>query len=440
MILIVRSTNSISSMQPAQPAEESSVGSAGQPAINSPSAFWVILASLVVTMCTAVVLIWRGLQAPPALDRILVLAREKQFDRAQELMTRYLRAHPDDGHAHLLMAQFAMDRPDPQPREALEHLALIPGGTALERAIILFSKGKAYYQEKRYDLAEACWKQALDLDMTVPEAGWALLDLLDFEGRTAEAHQLALRLYQVEPNSQDRVRLLLELIRMDIDKAAPGSQVQVFEPVVRQVPGHIPLAITVGLALIHDSRSEEGLTFLNSALHRFPESADAWDAWLTGLDDAFRPDQLMEEFARLPKALAGDPRFSKHEGAAAQSARDHSKAVAAYRRALAFEPFNGVVLYRFRMALRAAGSSAEHDAVNERLTTYQTAFKQIRGVYEEARSTRALGLQPHNTLYQHLAELREQLGRFDEAREWHRLVLRNTPDDAVSLAALERLK
>jgi tetratricopeptide (TPR) repeat protein len=433
-------TGGIASVQTAQVAEESTAGSAKQPKRRSRSAVWLIATVLLATVCATGALVWRGLQAPPTLGEIVSLAQGKNFDRAQELMVRYLRANPEDGHAHLLMAQFAMDRPAPQPRRALEHLALIQGGTASERAIVHFSKGKAHYQEKRYDLAEACWKHALDLDRTVPEAGWALLDLLDFEGRTAEAHELALRMYGVEPDPRDRIRLLLELIRIDIDRAAPASQFQVFEPVARLVPDHLPLAISVGLAFIRDSRPEEGLAFLREALRRHPDSAEAWDAWLTGLDDAFRPDELMEEFARLPRALAADPRFAKHEGAAAQSVRDHLKAVAAYRRAIAFEPFNGVVLYRFRMALRAAGSTAEHDTVNERLTAYQTAFKQIRGVYEEARSTPTLGLQPHKELYHRLALLREQLGRFDEARAWHHLVLRDTPDDPVSLAGLERLK
>jgi hypothetical protein len=34
----------------------------------------------------------------------------------------------------------------------------------------------------------------------------------------------------------------------------------------------------------------------------------------------------------------------------------------------------------------------------------------------------------------------DQTGRFDEARAWHRLVLRDVPIDAPSLAALARLK
>ena len=70
------------------------------------------------------------------------------------------------------MAQFAMDRPDPHPEQALNHLDRIHGGTARENAVIRFCRGKAHYQQKRYDLAEVCWKQALEIDALVPEAGW----------------------------------------------------------------------------------------------------------------------------------------------------------------------------------------------------------------------------------------------------------------------------
>src|SRR5205085_871105 len=106
----------------------------------------------------------------------------------------------------------------------------------------------------------------------------------------------------------------------------------------------------------------------------------------------------------------------------------------------AFEPFNGVVLYRLRMALRAAGENTESDRIGRSLSVYQTAFKQLRPAYSEALSIRTLGLEPHPGLYHRLADLREKLGRFDEARAWHRLVLRDSPDDAPSLAGLERLK
>src|SRR5262249_36844577 len=63
-----------------------------------------------------------------------------------------------------------------------------------------------------------------------------------------------------------------------------------------------------------------------------------------------------------------------------------------------------------------------------------------RGLYYEVLGIKTLGLRPHPEIYQRLADLREKMGRFDEARAWHRLVLRDQPDNALSLAELGRLK
>jgi tetratricopeptide (TPR) repeat protein len=400
----------------------------------------ILLAALAVLVGAGALVAWRVFQVPPDLAAICALAREGRFDRAQELTTGYLRAFPGDDRAHLLMAQLAMDRPDAQPQLALDHLGRIRTSTPREAAVVRFSVGKAHYQQRRYDLAETCWKAALELDPTVPEAGWALLDLLDFQARVEEAHRLGMRLFEVEPDPRDRVRFLLEMSRLDIERVAPGSVVQVFEPVWRQHPTDLPLARAVGLALVHNSQSAEGIAVLRDALRRHPDSAEAWDGWLTGLDASHQPDQLRREFARLPQSLAADPRFAKHEGAVAHGDRDWPRAVNAYRRAFAFEPFNGVVLYRLRMALRAAGETAELHRADRLLAAYRNASEQMRPVYLEASAIKTLGLEPRTELYHRLAGLREQMGRLDEARAWHRLVLRAVPEDAPSLAALARLQ
>ena len=401
---------------------------------------WMIRAVLAVLVGAGALELWRVFRAPPDLDAICAMAREGRFDRAQELTARYLRAVPGDDRARLLMAQLAMDRPDARPQLALDHLARIRARTPREAAVVRFSVGKARYQQKRYDQAETCWKEALELDPTVPEAGWALIDLLDLAARTEEAHRLGMRLFEVEPDPRDRVRLLLEMSRLDIEKVAPGSVVQVFEPVWRQNPAYLPLSLSVGLALVRNSQSAEGIEVLRDALRGHPDSAEAWDGWLTGLDEGHQPDRLGREFARLPESLAADLRFARLEGSVAQAVQDWPRAIKAYRRAYIFEPFNGVVLYRLRMALRAAGETAELHRVDPLFTSYQNASKQMRPVYDEARAIKTLGLGPRTGLYHRMAGLREQMGRFDEARAWHRLVLRDAPDNARSLAALARLK
>jgi tetratricopeptide (TPR) repeat protein len=338
------------------------------------------------------------------------------------------------------MGQLATESSDPRPDLALDHLEAVRPRNAKEAARVRFFQGKARYQQGRYDLAEAAWTEALRLDPLVPEAGWALIALLDKEGRVPEAHRWGMRLYEVEPDPVDRARLLLEMARLDIDIVSPGSQVLLFDRLARAHPEDLTLNVVLGLALVRDSRGKEGVELLEAALRRHPDSPEARDAWLTGLYGAFEFDRLAEEFARLPPAMAEDPRFAAHEGMVAQNAGDWPRAVRAFRRAAARDPSNGILTYRLRAALRIAGDPAELDRVDRGDVSFEDAFKRMRGVYDEAMRVPTLGLDPHPELYHRLADLRERMGRPDEARAWHRLVVRDCPNDALSLAALERLK
>jgi tetratricopeptide (TPR) repeat protein len=423
----------------------------------------IALAVLLSVGGAAALSIWQAGGPAPKLNDVLALARVRHFEKAQALLDRYLRAYPDDAKAHMLMAQIATEPPSPQPEVALKHLALLRPPAPSESARIQFFTGKAHYQVGRFDLAEASWSRALKLDFTVPEAGWALMDLLDKEGRVEEAHRLGMQLHESEPDPVDRVRILLEVARLDIETVAPGSQVQLFEQLAREHPDNLPLVLATGLALVHDSRSKHGLKLLEDALKRHPQSADAWDAWLTGLYDAAEFDGLTADFARLPETLARDSRFAKHEGRLAQNARDWPRAVRAYRRAHKHEPFDQSILYRYWLVLRQAGETAEFERIDKVYADYKDAYRQLRGtyfemgptpggpkapelepgqrrgVYYETIAKTTLGRQAHTGLYQLLAGLRERLGRTDEARAWHRLVLRDAPDNAASLAALKRL-
>jgi tetratricopeptide (TPR) repeat protein len=362
------------------------------------------------------------------------------------------------------MAQLATEPPAVRPDVALQHLRLVRPESTKQAAIVKFYEGKAHFQRGRYDLAETNWAEALKLDPVVPEAGWALVDLLDKESRAEDAHRLGMKLHEVEPDPRDRVRILLEMCRLDIEAVDPLSQVPLFEPIVQEHPENLPLSITVGLALTRVNRSDDGLKILAGAVRRHPDAPEAWDGWFTGLYNASDAERLAAEFAKLPKALSSDPRFAKHEGMIAQNDKDWARAARAYRRAFEFEPFNQGVCYRYLFVLRQAGQTAEYNRVDQLYKNYQLAYKQMRrsyygkdpgrdgqtaetkdasdtrGVYYEILEVKTLGLLPHPELYQRVADLREKMGRYDEARAWHRLVLRDSPDNALSLAALKRLK
>jgi tetratricopeptide (TPR) repeat protein len=426
-------------------------------------ACFMILTVLLLASSAAFVALARRRPPAPDLADIRAVARTKAFDRAQSLLDRYLRVYPRSVRAHLLMAQLATEPTNSQPTVALEHLRAVIPASAMDSALIKFLEGKARYHEGRYDLAEDCWTESLRLDPAVPEAGWVLMDLLDKEGRTEEAHRVGMELYAVEPDAVDRVRILLELARLDIEAPDPLSQIELFEPIIRHNTTCLALGLSVSVALIRVNRIEEGLGWLRRALERHPDAPEVWDVWLSGLYLASEPDKLASEFARLPKHMSADPRFAEHAGIVAQLAQKWPESIRAYRRALAFEPYNWSVLYRYRFALKQADQTVEFNRIDQICATYRSSYQRMRGsamepfrpyepsapgspvlpaqpgAYYETIALKSLGRVPDAKLYQRLAALREGMGRFDEAVAWYLLVLRDSPSDAVSLGALERL-
>jgi tetratricopeptide (TPR) repeat protein len=188
-----------------------------------------MLAAVVLCVSGIIAIVnWRAAGPAPSLDEIRALARARQFDRARTLLQRYLQYYPKNNRARLLMANLATEPTNAHPSLALEHLKAIRPESPKQGALVKLYEGKAHYQQGRYDLAETCWTEAMRLDPLVPEAGWILVDLLDKEGRTAEAHRLGMRMHEAEPDPRDRVRILLEMSRIDIEAADPLSQVQLF--------------------------------------------------------------------------------------------------------------------------------------------------------------------------------------------------------------------
>jgi len=98
------------------------------------------------------------------------------------------------------------------------------------------------------------------------------------------------------------------------------------------------------------------------------------------------------------------------------------------------------VLYRLSRVLRAAGRRADADRFDLMVKAAHQASERILPLYEEANAVKTLGVAPHPDLIHRLADLREQMGRYDEALAWHRLVLRDQPDEPISRHAISRLE
>ena len=376
----------------------------------------------------------------PSIDGLQPLLANRRFDEVERRITAYLRLHPENPQANLLMAQVCLARDDQKPHVALDHLARIQARHRALRAMVLLNQGKAYSALGRNDRAESSWKDALRLEPQTPEAGWNLLGLYYVQGRRDDAHRLGMELHAIEPDPRDRAQLMLELLRQDAQPIGPDSLIRTLAPLVRDHPEDLHTSIALGLALIRNSRVDEGLAILRDRVERSGSDLDSWNALLLGLDEAGMFSELTEELVRLPSKAASDPRFERFRGSAAQYHQDWPQAVETYFRAWQADPSDFRVLYRLSRALRAAGRLRDAEIFDLRVRAAQQAKEQILPLYEEANATKALGVAPHVDLYHRLANLREGMGRYDEALAWHRLVLRDQGDNAISRSAVERIK
>ena len=400
------------------------------------------LALLLIALATtaAALVLAARLRPVTSLDGLDPLLEARQFDEVERRVGAYLAVHPSSIPAHILMAQVALARDDQKPRRALDHLAKIKTGDRATLAIVRLNEGKAYSALSRYDRAEAAWKTAMRLDPQVPEAGWALLGLYYIQGRRADAHHLALTLHAIEPDPRDRVQLLLELLRQDAKPLVSETLFPTLEPAVHDHPEDLYTSIAMGLALVRSSRFDQGLSILRDTVSRHADSPDAWDGLMSGLDESRRLDELAQTWAKLPPKLAADHRFDRHRGAIAQERRDWSTAADAYLRAWQADPSDLVVLYRLSHVLPIAGRRKEADAFGIKARAAVAARDRALELYREADADKTLGIGPHPDLYHRIADLRERMGRLDEALAWHRLVLQDQPEDPTSQKAVVRIE
>jgi tetratricopeptide (TPR) repeat protein len=397
----------------------------------------VVLALLAVVVLARPVARW--LETPPSPAEAAVLLNRGRYDEAERALRRFLAESPGHREANLLMADVAINRPDPKPAAALECLDRIRSRDAMTRAAVLVRRGKALYMTSRLVGSESAWNEALALDPRVPEAGWLLIQQYYLQGREAEARGLALKLHPTETDAVDRVRYLLELAREDVERLSPAGILQWLEPAVRADSEDWNSAVALGRALVKEGRTDEGFRLLRRAEAGRPDDPAGWDALLNGLADVGDFEALGRELDRMPPALAHSPAVAAARGRYEQERGRIDEAVRALREALAARPFDPRLLHRTARALRQAGRSDEAKPLEAREADINEALNDLKAAYREAATIKTLGAVGEPGLYQRFAALRERLGKPDEALAWHRLVLRDDPSNAPSRSAVVRL-
>jgi tetratricopeptide (TPR) repeat protein len=394
---------------------------------------------------------WVYLRPLPDLSHAAALAQGHFFDEADALVQSYLQRVPSSIEARMLAAQIVLDRPTPpvpegQPQDpapalaALDYLRSIKPRTPYLAALAELYRGKAEYRLGHLDSAESAWTVALEHDPRIPEAGWHLLEVYYLQGRPQEARELALRLHAIEPDRRDQVQYLLELLRQDVQPPAPASIVRLFQPIVDHDPGAVRGRITLAIALGRTSSVDQGLEVLKPLLEKSPGDPDAWEAWLTVLEEGGEIDRLIAAVDQIPSALAGSPRFARFVARAAQEKGNWKEAAEGYRVAIQFAPADQSFHYRLIRALRSNGDKNEANRLDKPYTAYLAAKKEAQSLYDDANPIKSLGQRPAPLLFQKIADLRERMGLREEALAWHRLVLRDDKTNALSLAKVKELR
>jgi tetratricopeptide (TPR) repeat protein len=361
-----------------------------------------------------------SLKPPPTVDEVFALAQANRFDEAEMRGTDYLRLHPGDSRVLLVMAEIALARPTPDPIRALARLNRIRPYSRSQGAWALLDQGKAFYLLSRYDRSESCWIEALRKDPAIVEAGRRLLDLFVLQGRFTDASDIVISQFKHEPDPRDRLLLLLKLVQLEVDPPEPWSIVNQLQPVIQANPADLPTSLACGLALLSVSRSDAGLSILRQAVDNYPAAPTAWDAFLTGLEMAYRSDEWTAVWSRVPHSLAGDPRFAKHLARLHEETHRWFDAAQAYRRSWEYAPDN-TVGYRLRRALFLSGQTDEAARWDRLVLDYRDAFKQARVIADQVQAALKEGRMPDAGLCQRMAGLRQRMGRVDEARAWQQL-------------------
>ena len=379
-------------------------------------------------------LAWMLLAPAPELDtqRYLNLFKNRQFETAESELRAHLGRNSRDPRASFLLAQLILEEAEPpagatladRAQEGLDLISSCEDAPGIERlatpATLLYYRGKALYQLKRWDAAEQAWLAAIDRDVRVAEANWSLLDLYYVENRRREARDLVLRLFPTEPDPRDKAQLLLELVRQDAVHPDSGSITQVMKPVIAAEPNAVSIRQALGLAKVRSSQFDEGLAILEKLANDHPEEPRAWDGWLEGLDLAARLDQFRSTFDRVPDPVRGLALMARHRGLAHQIDEDWKRATSAYKEAQAYDPTDFGLLVRLARAQRFADPEQAR-LLDDQVVNWREASNSLMDLYEQANGTRGLGAGPHLDLCERLANSRTAMGRPDEAALWREI-------------------
>ncbi len=278
-----------------------------------------------------------------------------------------------------------------------------------------FRQGQIYHGLHQWSLAEKLWKEALRLDPRLPEVGWHLIEMYFIEERLKEAAALALQQFRVEPEPHDRVLWLLEIVRQEHERIAPGEAIRMLEPVRLHDPENLYVLRLIGRNYITLGRISEGIDRLNEALRLDPDNLDTWFFLVWALYEQGEFDRVGKLWSALPESAWDDARFLRYHGMWLEAQGRQQEALADYEKGIQLAPFDRKLRYQLAQLLRRLGRDREADVHAEQAVAIDQARERLGQLYQE---TRAINDDPSPDVCRQFAQCWEAMGRLDQAQAW----------------------
>jgi tetratricopeptide (TPR) repeat protein len=382
-----------------------------------------LLAGALVTAFGAAGAVWFA-RGPGDPDRLWVKAelafRAGRWGEARAMLHQIERLRTKTARDWILQGQLASAAGHDD--DALAALCHVPEADPLAAQAFLLA-GRIERQRKRLRGAEAQFKRALEANPSLIEAHKELIYIYGIQRRRREVDSefnLLSRLTQL--NHQDLFTWsLTHFSEWSPDVASDLSEFVAADPGDRY--SRLALAEVLADEPGPDATIDKVLAGL---------AASDPDALAARARYAITNGRLAEAEAMLARGPAGHPGLDRLRGKLAMLRHDIDAAVAFYRKALSFEPYDRVSMFDLGQALRLKGERNEAEALLDRT-------RRLNEVYELVIRVRAPDRENQLPDLTHFARACEAAGLTQEARRWYALAVSRDPLDSEAQHGLHRL-
>ncbi len=411
---------------------------------------WLIAGCVAAVGIAALWYLWPA----PELSELHLLVLAHDWQRARRGLERYVRRHPDDGQALLMLATVYRELGDRSA--ALETLQRVPAGSEF-KARAVFEEGELHWANKRTGQAERSWQQAIKLSraggggtgqkQASEPTLWALARLADLYlllSRDDEARHVLWLLFNSVPKTDPAaVDLLLRLTALELEEENPKNAIAELEPCAAAEPENLNVRAALLLYYLRAGMPEKAGQLARQLADSAATSPHLWNSLVRYYVQTGDRVGIRQTLAKLPAEpehgqKSWNSRVWTYRGIDHENFGELQQALDCYRRAVALWPRSREANSRLAQAARLAGRQDEFKqqiAVVKKTADCISKLSQYIG---------RLPKFPGNTLSakqcQELGQLCEALSWRHEALAWHELALARDPELSGSKEALTRLQ